>query len=86
MLILGITGMAVLLCVAHLYGCITAGKRSDREYRRLWEEYIAVHQKEEEKENGSFTKLTDDDWVFCDRDTYWNYLEKNVLKRKGETK
>ena len=25
-------------------------KRSDREYRRLWEEYIAVHQKEEEKE------------------------------------
>ena len=50
MLILGITGMAVLLCTVLLYGCITAGKRSDREYRRLWEEYIAVHQKEEEKE------------------------------------
>ncbi len=50
MLILGITAMAALLCAALLYGCITAGKRSNREYRCLWEEYIAVHQKEEEKE------------------------------------
>ena len=50
MLILGITGMAALLCAVLLYGCITSGKRSDREYRRLWEEYIAVHQKEEERE------------------------------------
>ena len=50
MLILGITRMAMPLCAVLLYGCITSGKRSDREYRRLWEEYIAVHQKEEEKE------------------------------------
>lgn len=50
MLILEITGMAALLCTVLLYGCITDGKRSDREYRHLWEEYIAVHQKEEEKE------------------------------------
>jgi len=50
MMILGITGMAVLLCAVFLYGCVEAGKRSDRKYRRLWEEYIAVHQKEEEKE------------------------------------
>lgn len=50
MLILGITAMAALLCTVLLYGCITVGKRNDREYRRLWEEYIAVHQKEEEKE------------------------------------
>lgn len=42
--------MAMLLCTVLLYGYITAGKRSDRKYRRLWEEYIAVHQKEEEKE------------------------------------
>ena len=49
MLILGITGMAMPLCAVLLYGCITAGKRSDRKYRCLWEEYIAVHQKEEEK-------------------------------------
>lgn len=52
MLILGITAMAALLCTVLLYGCITVGKRNDREYRRLWEEYIAVNQKEEEKENG----------------------------------
>lgn len=42
--------MAMLLCAVLLYGCITAGKRSDWRYRRLWEEYIAVHQKEGEKD------------------------------------
>ncbi|MEY8493393.1 hypothetical protein AALC16_10340 [Lachnospiraceae bacterium 29-91] len=50
MLILKIVGMAFLLCAVLLYGCVEAGKRSDRKYRRLWEEYIAVHQKEEEKD------------------------------------
>lgn len=50
MMILRITKMAFLLCAVLLYGCITAGKRSDRKYRCLWEEYIAIQQKEEEKE------------------------------------
>lgn len=50
MLTLGITGMTVVFCAVFLYSCITAGKRSNRKYRRLWEEYIAVHQKEEEKD------------------------------------
>lgn len=50
MFILKIVGMAFLLCAVLLYDCVEAGKRSDRKYRRLWEEYIAVHQKEEEKD------------------------------------
>lgn len=50
MFILKIVGMAFLQCAVLLYGCIMAGKRSNRKYRCLWEEYIAVHQKEEEKD------------------------------------
>ena len=30
--------------------CVAVGERSDEKYQRLWEEYLADHQKKEEEE------------------------------------
>lgn len=43
-------GIVMSLCAAILYCCVAVGERSDEKYQRLWEEYLAGHQKEKEEE------------------------------------
>lgn len=44
-----IFGMVISVCVMIFYCCVAVGEQSDEKYQRLWEEYLAGHQKEEEK-------------------------------------
>ena len=44
-----IFGMVMSVCAVILYCCVALGERSDEKFQRLWEEYLAGHQKEEEE-------------------------------------